>query len=475
MESPFSIDEIIHEIIRWLDGKDRFYLSIANKQCRRSYLFFKDIQGRFGDLQLSLEQIEALSKIQKAPHEKLVLIAPPSFGKTVIGLGYIFDGFNPKLPVSSVDRVLLTCPNTCIRIWLAHIIELFPQFFDKDPLKSHVLIDDICKKRHADYLTTAVQNGAISDKVKLVICSSNRSLWRYNGSAWQIRRAAPQHQYTPGSFFGTVVADEVHLSDPGSLTYGGLAQGRIQKLLGLTATNNARTLGEGYHKIEVSHKVIENVIPSYKYHCRKNTLDGSIKEAIARKHNRIVIFQNYGISAKAVKVIGERYDIPCYRFVQGLNPIEKFHTASRALLFCDYKSASVGHSLKGDAGIFFDLESIPPTALHQAMSRLLRITNKIDEVSYYINVQNELIVKLLLGLVELKRQDNFQLTGSEIRKAMNFPRYPEIIKLLGLNQETITAIELLWICFPRSRKLKRWFDQLPQNTPEHRKLIKEMK
>jgi hypothetical protein len=170
--SPFDIVDIIVEISSHLSYSERKNLCFVNKICSIAYIERRLANGTVFGVDLFMDKEIVLKDILTSSKRIVSIVAPPSYGKTLLQLLIVFTKYKYNIGddvINDEERFLLVIPVTCVNTYLDELNKHWPNSFNrKNPGVSPVLLDSNCCKSHREY----IDNGGYSVKNKLIIRTS---------------------------------------------------------------------------------------------------------------------------------------------------------------------------------------------------------------------------------------------------------------------------------------------------------------
>jgi len=474
----FEFSDLVHEINLHCDLHDRLHLAMINRSTWASRLFHGDHTGKHGKLQLSIEQQEVLHQLDISPKPYLILEGAASFGKTIITLLKFLGGRKPLEPVIASDRVLLVVPPRLVERWLEELTLHFPTFFDNDPMKSSVLIQAECCKKHHKLLQTYQPHLPLANHWRMMITTPTRVSQEY----WLDR--IPE--------FGWLVADEaqkIFNYDIAQCYLDILIDGRSQnqyqwrraplippipRVLLLSANRINFDLGtdlsnfmndDNTEVIVRSTEVVAAKLPDYEYHyLDSNTISSTLK-TLFKSHSKIALFL-HGIAEYEdyLKLEKKVTGLVIHQYKNALDPITAFNQAEgRHLLLVTYRNSSVGHNILAQAAVFDRPEHGSVANFHQALARLLRITNNTKKVELHLKCSDKILLHYKICANELKRKLSLDVTSSVTLFRVNKGHVKKLLDELELDYEQLEPLEFIWLCGPNvlgpKGKLRELFKQ----------------
>jgi len=430
--------DLIHEVAQHLGLHDRLHLAFCNKLCWRSREFFQEGQNKYGTFQLKIEQQDILVKMEATKKRYQILRLPTSFGKTALIWIHLLAGFNPQLPINNLDRVLLIVPTKLVRCCVDELLRLFPQYHDKDPTKTSIVIDDPCRKEH--YAIT--KNRTILPNWKVFVTNSHRL---YNH--FRRQRTAISDAVFIGQF-GTCVIDEAHLEYS---AIQNLIYHDIGSLVALSADQVELPVDqEEIEELVVTNEVIAEHVPDYCYRHTKKPIDWFLK---TEPYHKLVIFlpskEHYTeVQAKVPE------GIEVYRFASSLDKVKKFHSSpNRAILLTTYKLMAVGHNLLVDHVLLVNPEVTAYNTLYQVISRFLRVTNPHRLVTFHLSTQTPLTLRFRLAATEVRRKHNLEFKDILAYKRIHNGTLEKALEHFQLDPWVLDPLELVWFgCYGTTDK-----------------------
>lgn len=478
MDNIFELPELLHEVARHVPPVPRLHLALTNKTSWRSQEFFRDKVGKYGKYQLKFDQLELLEKLSISKKNMLVR-APASFGKTLIALIHILDGYKPQKnddgsmkPLSDEDRVLLLVAPNHIRMFLEKVQELFPELLSRNPQNSAIVFDNSCMKQHYEL----INKENYLPHWKLVVMSPRRlySSWKRGIDLEVILK-----------WFGQLVIDEAHTEGDTMIYWSENNVGRFIALsansysgldfdkLRMEADNVLQpTLYHNLEELEIEDTVIADAIPKYE----QKVIDSSVEEFLeAGNYTRLVVFlPKKSDYEKYQKFIPD--GVPLFKFSSALRPIERFMKETKAVLFTSYGLMMTGHNLLVDQALLVDPERYDYENIYQVISRFLRITNTHKLVTINFITDRPMLLRLRIACANLKRNEGFNEYINLAIKRCSGDVVRQVIDALKIDPWTLSDYEFLWIASVGTTdvSLNALFRAKGFENDDRKKLIREL-
>lgn len=442
-QNVFAIAELVHELAKSLDFQDRYRLHLVNKTAWLSRLFFLDDSGRYGQIQLTIEQQDVLDLIENNTKPYKVLQVPPSFGKTLLTLIHLLVGWSKADIVDDQDRVLLVMPPALIENWLLELERLFPSLIDPDPTKTSVFVQHESRPKHLKY---DLCKDGIRPHWKLVFVTFRRV----------------EEWYGSMHHFGEMVVDEAHEFKKwdhfligSSMIIVGVGK-RIPRALLLTANglNLERRDLKGILTdqrslfIVRSAQILAHRIPDYHYNNVGGEILGCVVELFG-KLNKVVVFLQKTTDYESYLTLK---GVTVYEYKKAIAPITNFNQETgKCLLLVTFNNASTGHNILAEAAVFDRPELGSSDNFYQAMARLLRITNTNKKVDLYVKSENPLLLHYKKCVSEMKRKENVDAAAGIIITRINNGLVEKVLNRFSLDYRTLSELEFLWLCGPTNK------------------------
>jgi len=477
----FELSDLVHEINLHCDLHDRLHLAMINRSTWASRIFHGDHTGKLAKLQLSIEQQEVVQKMTVTEKPYIILEGVASFGKTIITLLHFLGERKPMEPVAVDDRVLLVVPPRLVERWLEELTLHFPTFFDSDPMKSSVLIQAECCKKHHKLLQTYASTQPLADHWRMVITTPARaSCWTARSSefGWLAVDEAQKMKVHGGyglayDFLDTSKHGFAHFCRK----YHNIHQSTIPRALLLTANRINFGVGTNLHNfmneknvelIVRSTEVIAAKLPDYQYHYLGaiTSIEATLV-ALFKSHSKIALFLHaisdyylYSDLKKQVK------GLVIHQYQKEIDPITAFNTyegEEKQLLLVTYRNASVGHNILAPIAVFDRPELGSVDNFHQALARLLRITNNNHTVELHLKCSDKLLLHYKMCANELKRKAAIDVASSSALHRVCDGQVQKLLNHYQIDYEKLEPLEFIWLCGPNAvgtkNKLKELFKQ----------------
>lgn len=421
MSTALNISDIIWEILRHLNFKDRVNAAGVNSIFYNVYNTRNLLPVHINGIDIVLEKELVLKEMLESPERVCVLNAPPSYGKTIIGMLLAFNGYNIGDNINTNERVVIMMPPKAIRHWAEQFIKFWPNsIIKKDTINSPVVIIN----------AGSYDFSAVSDKNKVFIVSLGLyATIRFN------------------DYFNdfTVIIDEYHTNRRCMNRL--YMNTRVKKIYALSATNIIPLRGDpimlSLNRIDINHQILHDVTPvgnitplwGERYNELKNALN---------KHDKLLILYT---STEYDWQDPRLSNIKVYKFKKALSKIHSFHKHNgKCILVAQYKDADTSISINADAAILLDTSDISYARFHQSISRIIRITNNKDIVNIYCHL-HDIQDYSNLAVMYCKLKYGILLVKSDINKRARESMY-------RIDYKHLSLIQLLFYLMPKSRKLK---------------------
>lgn len=367
-----EITDLVGEIMSHLDIKSIFSFSLANKlinstlvgHIRRSF----PTRNKGHPFQFHFRQMLALSLLNDNKMGITNICAPPSFGKTLIGLwralGMIEENDN---------YCLILVPSKAVTTWLKEVNLFFPGKYERhNPEKSTFLVYDTSShKKHVAYIRghIATPNGL---KGKVILSAMRNAL-------------VSTLTFTSSS----LIVDEAQVGK-----WSGSCSIEVFKrpLILLTAENDYSFPHGDVRKYTFPFSTaMENELPTVKYEYDfidpNSWMEPTKRIILANKKTVVFLANDKQMSHKSpLYAMFKQWcvdnEIKSYRFVKSTKAIDLFAKATnRSVLIANVWTATEGINMVGDAMVLFNPLCINPRRLFQCASRLVRTSNPYKKVS----------------------------------------------------------------------------------------------
>lgn len=473
MDELLGLSELVHEIALHLPRKQRFEFALLGRKTWQSRIFHGDHTGRYGCFQLTLEQQEVVTLLNESEKPYQVYEGAASIGKTITTIVHLLGGKKPMVPVKDQDRVLIIAPPRLLEHWAREIAKGFPQFIDKNPNRSSVLVQSESYGAHLKRSYEVIQGGAFADHWRIALITPIRAS---NGTSINGIHF-PCYWINNATKFGRLVVDEAHkykhlvgryvgalyayyVAHPGILAIPVVQTPTIDRCLLLTANTiklrKEAILGftmtpELTQVVVRDYTVIAKHIPKYEYITEKEPPTKALPRLL-KKYSKLVLFLN---DIKLYEQYKKLKDLPggleIYQYTKAMSPITKFNeTKGNALLLVTYRNASVGHNILAEAALFDRPEINSTAGFYQSLSRILRITNEAESVALHTYCENELEFYYKRCADELKRTEGLDVAEACIFR-LNNGQVKRVLAKYQLKYEDVPALEFVWLCGPTAR------------------------
>lgn len=371
----------------------------ANKAVS-TYLTSKVLTYKIG-LDFSLYRRQSIALIAIKNYQgAMILHAPPSFGKTLVGLYRAVELAN-----TSEHYVLIVVSPKTLTTWIGQIKTFFPKKYNRqNPDKSQFLVyNPTSHKKHALYLRPWMESNRLgwhSDtededeeemilEKRVILCSMHNTLLR-----------------TLSDKASHLIVDEPQIGKWYSRCSinGGMLSHSTSTVLFLTAEMNYKW-GKWNKKVTRSINFgfgsFSDSIPEVKYShniIRYQERMDNIGDMVLNHEKTVLFFPSDTYIHKNsdnYKLITEwcvKNDVKVYKLVKSLKPIELFQKwTKKAILLVNTRTATEGVNMIGDAVVIMNPLNINPSRLFQSISRLVRVSNPYKTVSCLLldtNVEN---------------------------------------------------------------------------------------
>lgn len=444
----FEIEDMLWEVMRRLLYIDRKNFSFVNKSINAYYMRKRVGTVYRHGIPIYLGKDELIDQMLNSSTRINALIAPPSYGKTIVGL---------VLALSLAKRdnklVYIIVPAKCVSMWDDAIKKLCPtNYLIDDPFNS-LIINTYDK--HAYYWDK--KNLSINNRIIIT------SHIKFMNIIKKHYRNTPQIPINVN-----VVIDEAHM--------GGIISNVVSDvkkntcfLLSATKICFPYNLKKKQTTIfRVARKEIKNNIPKYKLISSSKSLKTILPNYFS-KNKKIVLFTHDMdlLVNKSKKIFSrwEKNERPLIlRYRGSPEELHYFHDSDNKVLFVvTYTKADVGLSIKAEGAILHDAFLLDSRRIHQAVSRILRITNNTPSVKISLmykkkSNENPLFIKIRLAAVWIKMKHEVTLSkthysSNAIKKGMR------VIKEYGIDINNLSHIEVIYYCGPQVRLLATLYEK----------------
>lgn len=445
MSSPFEIYDLIGIISSFLDFRDRKPLVLVNKSCATAYKVRHLGNKRVVGIELYMDKDKILDEICKNDSAFISVMAPPSYGKTLLILLIALTKYKytPGEDVTdSYERFIIVVPKRCMSTFRDEIKRYMPTMFNPDPVQSPTLINHRLCARHWKY--AGVQ--PFGPKTKIILCTPR-----------EYRSVLIIHPTEMAKM--SLIADEAHSTQACELA----DLVNCRQIYAFSATDHSYSSRNNIreHQITVSADTVLDNVPQCNIMYNTTDLQGAIVSAV-NKYQKIVIFKRDAKACAALTPSWLETPVKIFRFISSLKSIEKFREhKGQAIMFTEYSAAKVGVNFCGDAVILTDSENMSSIQVHQIISRLLRITNKAQNVDVLMLYpkQSCYFAKFKVAMVNIKRtHDFFTLPNVKAEKVVQSKVINFVLKKLTLKLEDVDDVHYLMYMFPLSRKVVKLCD-----------------
>ena len=371
MQSPFEIPDMIHDIMGYLDPKALYRFAFSNKLVYNTLMthlrFRYTIHDKGYKFRFHNRQLTALSLIDDTKSSAVIIDAPPSFGKTMIGLYRALT-----LCVKSATFVLIMVPSKTLSTWIKEVSTYFPLEYERRaPEKSTVLVyESSSHKEHTKYIQNELNNS--SPLLNRVVLSTmlNRRL--------NSLLSASEH----------LIVDEPQVG-AWEKRYG--TKPTKGTILALTAERDYKFSFRSSRRFPFSFSSLgDNELPvvdyTYAFSDLNAWIDVAKQEILA--NNKTVIFLAYEGQLKnktedwaVFKKWCSDNDRKLLRFVKSTQPIEQLKKhKEKCVMIANSRTATEGINMIGDSMVVVNPLCVRNTRLFQCVSRLVRTNNPYKKV-----------------------------------------------------------------------------------------------
>jgi len=363
-----DVMDIIGEIMTHLSRKDLYNFSIVNNLTHRAYethLRLRFSTYRKGHkFKLHIRQMIALTFLENHTERDVTISAPPSFGKTLVGLYRAFS-----LVEKVEGYVLISVPSKTLTTWVKEVNSFFPKFYKKQNAQesTFLIYNSTTHKNHTKYIRDSLQTGI---KGKIIVCTLMNRMFRI---------LSHRSKY--------MIVDEAQVGS----WYHRTALPHNHPILSLTADTSYKHPRKNGMKVSFPFTTkFTSELPTVGYKCDILSWEDCKHDmkTVVLANNKTVLFTSSSAQFKPktqehkeLSVWCKAKNIKLFRFVNAISSIERFkkHTG-KGLLLANIRTATEGVNMIGDAMIVLDPLHVKTSRLFQCTSRLIRTTNPYKEI-----------------------------------------------------------------------------------------------